>query len=163
MSLNELFVRSPQGQEVPLSAFASWSPATAPLSVNHQGLFPAVTISFNLATAVSRSAMRCARSIRPPRASGCRQRFTRCSPARPQAYQESLGSQPVLIATALAAVFIVLGMLYESYIHPITILSTIPSAGVGALLALMITHTELTVIAMIGIILLIGIVRRTRS
>ena len=137
---NEVYVRSPQGQEVPLSAFASWAPATAPLAVNHQGLFPAVTISFNLAPGVALGDAVTRDRSGGRATSACRRRFTRCSPARPQAYQESLGSEPMLIATALAAVFIVLGMLYESYIHPITILSTIPSAGVGALLALMLTR-----------------------
>jgi multidrug efflux pump subunit AcrB len=158
-SLNDLFVRSPRGQEVPLSAFASWSPAIAPLAVNHQGLFPAVTISFNLAPgiplgdAVSAIEQTADRMGLPPT-------IHTMFAGTAQAYQESLGSQPILIATALATVFIVLGILYESYIHPITILSTIPSASVGALLALMITHTDLTVIAIIGIILLIGIVKK---
>ncbi len=159
MSLNGLFVQSPQGRAVPLSAFASWSPATAPLSVNHQGLFPAVTISFNLGRGIALgdavSAIdRAARHIGLP--GTIHTMFVGTA----QAYRESLDNEPVLIATALAAVFIVLGVLYESYVHPITILSTIPSAGVGALLALMITHTDLTVIAMIGIILLIGIVKK---
>ena len=159
MSLNGLFVQSPQGKAVPLSAFASWSPATAPLSVNHQGLFPAVTISFNLGRGIALgdavSAIdRAARHIGLPGT------IHTMFAGTAQAYRESLDNEPVLIATALAAVFIVLGVLYESYVHPITILSTIPSAGVGALLALMITHTDLTVIAMIGIILLIGIVKK---
>ena len=159
MSLNGLFVQSPQGEAVPLSAFASWSPATAPLSVNHQGLFPAVTISFNLGRGIALgdavSAIdRAARHIGLPGT------IHTMFAGTAQAYRESLDNEPVLIATALAAVFIVLGVLYESYVHPITILSTIPSAGVGALLALMVTHTDLTVIAMIGIILLIGIVKK---
>ena len=158
-SLNGLFVQSPQGKAVPLSAFASWSPATAPLSVNHQGLFPAVTISFNLGRGIAlgdavSAIERAARHIGLPGT------IHTMFAGTAQAYRESLDNEPVLIATALAAVFIVLGVLYESYVHPITILSTIPSAGVGALLALMITHTDLTVIAMIGIILLIGIVKK---
>jgi multidrug efflux pump subunit AcrB len=158
-TLNDLFVRSPQGAVVPLSAFASWAPAVAPLAVNHQGLFPAVTISFNLAPGIALGDAvdeieRAAQQIRMPPT--LHTTFTGTA----QAYQDSLSSQPVLIATALATVFIVLGMLYESYIHPITILSTIPSAGAGALLALIITGTDLTVIAMIGIILLIGIVKK---
>jgi multidrug efflux pump len=159
LSLNDLFVRSPQGQEVPLSAFANWSPATAPLAVTHQGLFPAVTISFNLGPgialgeAVSAIDQAATRIGLPPT-------VHTMFAGTAQAYQQSLDSQPILIVTALAAVFIVLGILYESYVHPITILSTIPSAGVGALLALMITRTDLTVIAMIGIILLIGIVKK---
>jgi multidrug efflux pump len=158
-TLNDLFVRSPRGAVVPLSAFASWAPAVAPLSVNHQGLFPAVTISFNLVPGIAlgdavNAIGRAARQIGLP--ATLHTMFTGTA----QAYQDSLGSQPVLIATALATVFIVLGMLYESYIHPVTILSTIPSAGAGALLALIITGTDLTVIAMIGIILLIGIVKK---
>jgi multidrug efflux pump len=158
-TLNDLFVRSPQGAVVPLSAFASWAPAVAPLAVNHQGLFPAVTISFNLAPGIALGDAvdeieRAAQQIRMPPT--LHTTFTGTA----QAYKDSLSSQPVLIATALATVFIVLGMLYESYIHPITILSTIPSAGAGALLALIITGTDLTVIAMIGIILLIGIVKK---
>jgi multidrug efflux pump len=158
-SLNQVYVRSPQGQEVPLSAFAKWAPTTAPLAVSHQGLFPAITISFNLAPGVALGD-----AVREIDAAAARvglpDTVHTMFAGTAQAYQESLGSQPVLIATALATVFIVLGMLYESYIHPITILSTIPSAGAGALLALMITGTELTVIAMIGIILLIGIVKK---
>jgi multidrug efflux pump len=158
-SLNQVYVRSPHGQEVPLSAFAKWAPATAPLVVSHQGLFPAITISFNLAPGVALGDA--VRAINAAAARvGVPDTIHTMFAGTAQAYQESLGSEPVLIATALATVFIVLGMLYESYIHPITILSTIPSAGAGALLALMITGTELTVIAMIGIILLIGIVKK---
>jgi multidrug efflux pump subunit AcrB len=157
--LDDVFVLSPLGQEVPLSAFARWAPATAPLAVNHQGLFPAVTISFNLAPGVAlgdavRAIDTAASTI------GLPQTIHTMFAGTAEAYQESLGSEPLLIATALGVVYIVLGILYESYIHPITILSTLPSAGVGALLALLITHTELTVIAMIGIILLIGIVKK---
>ncbi len=92
--------------------------------------------------------------------SACRPRSRPCFAGTAQAYQDSLGSEPILIAAALLTVYLVLGILYESYIHPVTILSTLPSAGVGALLALLVTHTELTVIAMIGIILLIGIVKK---
>jgi multidrug efflux pump len=158
-SLNQVYVRSPQGGEVPLKAFAKWAPATAPLAVNHQGLFPAITISFNLAPGVALGDA--VRAINEAAARvGLPDTIHTMFTGTAQAYQESLGSQPMLIAFALATVFIVLGILYESYIHPITILSTIPSAGVGALLALLITRTELTVIAMIGIILLIGIVKK---
>ncbi|HEY1911567.1 MAG TPA: multidrug efflux RND transporter permease subunit [Vicinamibacterales bacterium] len=158
-ALDDVFVISPQGQAVPLRAFAAWAPATAPLAVNHQGLFPSVTISFNLAPGVALGDAvgaidRAAETVGLPAT------IHTMFAGTAEAYQQSLGSEPVLVATALAAVFIVLGVLYESYVHPITILSTIPSAGVGALLALMITHTELTVIAMIGIILLIGIVKK---
>jgi multidrug efflux pump len=158
-SLDQVYVQSPRGQKVPLRAFANWAPTTAPLAVNHQGLFPAVTISFNLAPGVALGDA--VRAINTAAARvGLPDTIHTMFAGTAQAYQESLGSQPVLIATALATVFIVLGMLYESYIHPITILSTIPSAGAGALLALMMTGTELTVIALIGIILLIGIVKK---
>src|SRR5579884_1079103 len=157
--LRDIYVRSPNGQQVPLNAIAKFAPQTAPLAVNHQSLFPAVTISFNLTpgvalgTAVNAINKVAARVNLPPTI-----RTTFAGTA--QAYQESLGNQPLLIATALATVYIVLGILYESYIHPITILSTLPSAGVGAFLALLITKTELSVMAMIGIILLIGLVKK---
>jgi multidrug efflux pump len=157
--LRQIYVQAPDGKEVPLSAIASYAPNTAPLSVNHQGLSPAVTISFNLRPGVALG-----EAVNEINAAA----FKIGLPATihtgfagtAQAYQDSLGSEPLLIAAALASVYIVLGMLYESYVHPVTILSTLPSAGVGALLALMLTHTELTVIAIIGIILLIGIVKK---
>jgi multidrug efflux pump len=144
---------------VPLSAIANYQPTTAPIAVNHQGQFPSVTISFNLAggmalsdavTAIQQMQQR----IRMP--STVHGSFSGTA----QAFQASLASEPFLIFAALIAVYIVLGILYESYIHPITILSTLPSAGVGALLALIICHTELSVIAIIGILLLIGIVKK---
>jgi multidrug efflux pump len=157
--LREIYVRAPNGQPVPLNAFASFSPATAPLSVTHQGLFPAVTVSFNLQPGIALGdavdAIHGAAS-----AVGLPDTIHTGFAGTAQAYQDSLGSEPVLIAAALAAVYIVLGILYESYVHPITILSTLPSAGVGALLALMLTHTDLSIIAIIGIILLIGIVKK---
>lgn len=157
--LHDIYVRSPAGQHVPLDAFATFAPATAPLSVTHQGLFPAVTISFNLMPGVALgdavdAINEAATTIGLPRTIQIGFAGTA------QAYQESLRGEPVLIMAALAAVYIVLGILYESYVHPITILSTLPSAGVGALLALMLTHTDLSVIAVIGIILLIGIVKK---
>ena len=157
--LNDIYVKSPEGAEVPLSAIAQHGPEVAPLSVNHQGLFPAVTISFNLRPGVSLSDAvdaigEAEANVRLPST------ITTGFAGTAQAYQQSLGTEPLLIATALFSVYIVLGMLYESYIHPITILTTLPSAGVGALLALMLTHTELSVIAIIGIILLIGIVKK---
>ena len=145
---------------MPLSAFARYAPSTAPLAVNHQGQFPSVTISFNLAPGVAlgdavdghRSGRaRDGRAVVHPAAA---------SRAPRRRIRQSLASQPWLIAAALAAVYVVLGMLYESYIHPITILSTLPSAGVGALVALMLCRTELTIIALVGIILLIGIVKK---
>jgi multidrug efflux pump len=159
LSLRDIFVMSPNGTEVPLDAIASYAPTTAPLAVTHQGLGPATTISFNLQPGVAlgdavAAITRAAGTVGLPRS--IQTRFAGTA----QAYQDSLGNEPVLIAAALAAVYIVLGILYESYIHPITILSTLPSAGVGALLALLLTHTDLSIIAMIGIILLIGIVKK---
>ncbi len=157
--LNQIYVRSPRGQQVPLGAIAHSVATTAPLAVTHQGLFPAVTFSFNLAPgtalgdAVDAIQEASGRVHLPPT-------IHTTFAGTAQAYQDSLSNEPVLIATALAAVYIVLGILYESYIHPITILSTLPSAGVGAFLALMLFHMELSIIAMIGIILLIGIVKK---
>jgi multidrug efflux pump subunit AcrB len=144
---------------VPLSAIASYQPTTAPIAVNHQGQFPSVTISFNLAGGMALSDTVTAiqqmqqRIELPGTVHGS---FTGTA----QAFQASLASEPFLILAALVAVYIVLGILYESYIHPITILSTLPSAGVGAVLALMISHTDLSVIGIIGILLLIGIVKK---
>ena len=157
--LRDIYVRAPTGQQVPLSAFARFAPATAPLSVAHQGLFPAVTLSFNLqpgialGDAVDDIQQVAGKVGLPPT-------IQTMFAGTAKAYNDSLGSQPVLIAAALATVYLVLGILYESYIHPITILSTLPSAGVGALLALMLTKTDLSVIAIIGIILLIGLVKK---
>jgi multidrug efflux pump len=157
--LKQIWVRAPGGQQVPLAAFAGFGPATAPLSVPHQGLFPAVTISFNLAKgvalgeAVEAIGQTSAKVGLPPT-------IHTTFAGTAQAYQQSLNSEPFLIAAALATVYIVLGILYESYVHPITILSTLPSAGVGALLALFLFKTDLSLIAMIGIILLIGIVKK---
>jgi multidrug efflux pump len=158
-TLSETFVRSPSGGQVPLSVFAHLAPKVTALSVTHQGLFPAVTISFNLAPG---TALGDAVNAVNDAAStvGLPQSIQTVFAGTAQAYQDSLKNEPVLIAAALAAVYLVLGILYESYIHPITILSTLPSAGVGAMLALLITDTELTIIAMIGIILLIGIVKK---
>jgi multidrug efflux pump len=157
--LRDIYVRSPAGQQVPLSAFARFAPATAPLSVAHQGLFPAVTLSFNLqpgialGDAVDAIQQMAGKVGLPPT-------IQTMFAGTAKAYSDSLGSEPILIAAALATVYLVLGILYESYIHPITILSTLPSAGVGALLALMLTKTDLSVIAIIGIILLIGLVKK---
>jgi multidrug efflux pump len=157
--LKEIYVLDPNGQAVPLSAISHYAPSVAPLSVNHQGLFPAVTISFNLAPNVSlgdavNAIEATARQVGLP---ATVQTFFA---GTAQAYQDSLRNEPILIAAALVAVYIVLGVLYESCWHPITILSTLPSAGVGALLALVMWHTDLSIIAMIGIILLIGIVKK---
>jgi multidrug efflux pump len=157
--LNEVYVRSPAGQQVPLTALASFKPQTAPISVPHQGLFPAYTISFNLqpgvalGDAVNEINAAALKSGLPPT-------IHPAFAGTAQAYQQSLGSEPLLIAAALGTVYIVLGILYESYIHPITILSTLPSAGIGAMLALLLFKTELSIIAIIGIILLIGIVKK---
>jgi multidrug efflux pump len=157
--LQQIYVRSPRGQQVPLSALASYQPVTAPLSVNHQGLFPAVTTSFNLQPGVALGDAVDAINNEAAKA-GLPATIHTGFAGTAQAYQESLGNQPLLIAAALVAVYLVLGVLYESVVHPVTILSTLPSAGVGALLALLLTRTDLTVIAIIGIILLIGIVKK---
>jgi multidrug efflux pump len=157
--LREIYVLDPTGQAVPLNAFSHFGPAVAPLAVNHQGLFPAVTISFNLAPGVALGDAVDAIEA-TARKVGLPPTIQTFFAGTAQAYQSSLRNEPILIAAALITVYIVLGMLYESCIHPITILSTLPSAGVGALLALLMWHTDLSIIAMIGIILLIGIVKK---
>ena len=159
LTLHRIYVRAPKGSEVPLDSIAHYSSALAPLTVSHQGLFPSVTISFNLQNGVAlgdavTAIQAAATKVHLP--STIRTEFTGTA----QAYTQSLSNEPMLIAAALAAVYIVLGILYESLIHPVTILSTIPSAAAGALLALMLLHVELTIIAIIGIILLIGIVKK---
>ncbi len=157
--LNEIYLHPTTGGIVPLSAIAHYEPATAPLAVNHQGQFPAVTLSFNLAPGVALSDA--VQAINQTEQSiGMPATIHGSFSGTAQAFQSSLRSEPFLIAAALLAVYIVLGILYESYIHPITILSTLPSAGVGAVLALLLTRTDLSVIALIGIILLIGIVKK---
>jgi multidrug efflux pump len=158
-ALSSVYVHSSNGRDIPLSAFATFGIDQTPLSIPHQGQFPAVTISFNLAPGVSLGQATVAienleRQMRMP--SSIHPGFQGTA----QAFQESLASEPLLILAALLAVYIVLGILYESLVHPITILSTLPSAGVGALIALLLTNTELTIIALIGIILLIGIVKK---
>ncbi len=157
--LSTVYIHPATGGEVPLSTVAKFAPTTAPLSVNHQGQFPSVTVSFNLAPGVflsdvQREITEMQQNIGMP--STIRGMFS----GTLAAYQTSLASEPYLIVTALMAVYIVLGILYESYIHPITILSTIPSAGVGAVLALLLFKIDLNIIALIGIILLIGIVKK---
>ena len=150
---------APAAGVVPLSAIAHYEPSTAPLAVNHQGQFPAVTLSFNLKPGVALSDA--VQAINQTEQSiGMPSTIHGSFSGTAQAFQSSLASEPFLIVAALLAVYIVLGILYESYIHPITILSTLPSAGVGAVLALMITRTDLSLIALIGIILLIGIVKK---
>ncbi|MGB7844978.1 MAG: multidrug efflux RND transporter permease subunit [Candidatus Acidiferrum sp.] len=157
--LKYIYVPSNTGKLVPLSTFSHYEHANTALSVNHQGIFPAITISFNLAPGASLGPA--VQHVEQARyALGVPNTVHATFQGTAQAFQDSLSNQPILILTALAAVYIVLGILYESYIHPITILSTIPSAGIGALLALQIFHMDLSIIALIGIILLIGIVKK---
>jgi multidrug efflux pump len=159
VNLNDVYIRAAQGKVIPLSALAHYEPSTAPLSVNHQGQYPSVTISFNLAPGVALSdASRAILDMQQKM--GMPDTITGMFSGTLQAFQSSLATQPFLIITALMAVYIVLGILYESYLHPITILSTLPSAGVGAVLALLIFHKDLSIIALIGVILLIGIVKK---
>ena len=158
-SLESLYVRTAAGDQVPLSTFAKITQTQTSLSVNHQGQFPAVTLSFNLAPNIALgqavdAIQKATLAIGLP--GSARGSFQGTA----QAFQQSLASEPFLIAFALIAVYIVLGILYESLVHPITILSTLPSAGVGALLALLLMNTEFSIIALIGIILLIGIVKK---
>ncbi len=158
-SLDHVYVSTSRGAQVPLSAFARYAPTNTSLGVNHQSQFVASTISFNLpeGTSLGQATLAIddalARIGVPPTVRGTFQGTAR-------AFQDSLNSQPWLILAALLTVYIVLGVLYESYVHPITILSTLPSAGVGALLALMMFQKEFSVIALIGVILLIGIVKK---
>ena len=157
--LQDLFVTSASGGSVPLSAFMHFESRTSPLSVNHQGQFPVVTLSFNLAPKVSLGAAtaeidKIQAEMQMPLS------MLASFQGTAQAFQSSLTNEPLLILAALVTVYIVLGVLYESFIHPITILSTLPSAGVGALLALLICGEELDVVGIIGIILLIGIVKK---
>jgi multidrug efflux pump len=159
VNLNDVYIRAAQGKVIPLSAVAHYEANTAPLSVNHQGQYPSVTISFNLAPGVALSdASRAILAMEQKM--GMPNTITGMFSGTLQAFQASLATQPFLIITALMAVYIVLGILYESYLHPITILSTLPSAGVGAVLALMIFHKDLSIIAIIAVILLIGIVKK---
>jgi multidrug efflux pump len=157
--LSSIYVKSSTGQQVPLSTFSHFVTSPAPLAINHQGQFPVVTVSFNLAPgeslgkatkviAQAEQDMGMPVSIHPS------------FQGTAAAFQNSLASEPWLILAALITVYIVLGVLYESYIHPVTILSTLPSAGVGAILAMILTRNDLTVVALIGIILLIGIVKK---
>jgi multidrug efflux pump len=157
--LNAVRIKSSTGATVPLSAFAKFQASSTPLSVNHQGLFPAITISFNLAEKISlgeatRIIEQAQRDIGMPSA------IQGSFQGTAAAFQDSLKNEPWLILAALLSVYLVLGILYESLIHPLTIISTLPSAGVGAMLALMLFHTDLSVIAIIGVILLIGIVKK---
>ncbi|HEV7966678.1 MAG TPA: multidrug efflux RND transporter permease subunit [Candidatus Acidoferrales bacterium] len=157
--LKDVYVHPASGGEVPLNAITQFQPNTAPLAVNHQGQFPSVTVSFNLAPGIALSDA--AQTINAMELKmGMPASIHGMFSGTLQAFQSSLATEPFLVVTALMAVYIVLGILYESYIHPVTILSTLPSAGVGAVLALMLFHTDLNVIALIGVILLIGIVKK---
>jgi multidrug efflux pump len=158
-ALQNIYLRSTTGTPVPLAAFTHYEPSNTPLAVNHQGQVPSVTISFNLAPGIALGQATDAIE-KAERSIGFPSTIQASWQGTAQAFQDSRSNMLILIITALGAVYIVLGMLYESYIHPITILSTIPSAGVGALLALLLTHNELNVIGMIGIILLIGLVKK---
>jgi multidrug efflux pump len=158
-ALQNIYVRAANGTPVPLASFAHFGPSNTPLAVAHQSQYPSVTLSFNLAPNVSlgqatEAINKAQRSINFPATISASFQGTAA------AFQSSLASQPILILAALVTVYIVLGVLYESYIHPITILSTLPSAGVGAILALLLTGSELNVMGMIGIILLIGLVKK---
>jgi multidrug efflux pump len=158
-ALNNLYVKSSTGAQVPLSAFSHVEQRNAALAINHQGQFPVVTLSFNMAPGASLGAATKAidaaeAAIHMPASIHTSFQGTAA------AFRNSLSSEPLLILAAIITVYIVLGVLYESYIHPITILSTLPSAGVGALLALLITGNDLGVVSLIGIILLIGIVKK---
>ncbi len=160
-SLDHIYVKSPlTGGTVPLSALVDFDRyKVGPLVINHQGQFPAATLTFNLSAGVALgeavdAITRAAAEIGVPNS------VIGTFQGNAQAFQSSLSSEPVLIAAALVVVYIILGMLYESFIHPLTILSTLPSAGVGALLALNLGHMDLSVIGIIGIILLIGIVKK---
>jgi multidrug efflux pump len=158
-TLNNLYVKSANGTQVPLSMLAHWEQTRSQLAIGHQGQFPSTIISFNLAPGKSlgnavKAVKDVEQRIQLPASINASFQGTAA------AFQTSLANEPILILAALVTVYIVLGVLYESYIHPITIISTLPSAGVGALLALMITRVEFSVIALIGIILLIGIVQK---
>jgi multidrug efflux pump len=157
--LQDIYVGSTSGGQVPLSAFTHFEQASAPLSVNHQGQFPTVTISFNLAPGASlgdatRTIEQTQQELHMPLS------IQAAFQGTAQSFQASLSNEPLLILAAVITVYIVLGVLYESYIHAITILSTLPSAGVGAILALLVCGSELSVVALIGILLLIGIVKK---
>ncbi|PYS40706.1 MAG: acriflavine resistance protein B [Acidobacteria bacterium] len=158
-ALKDIYVRAPSGTQVPLASFTRLETNTTPLAVNHQGQFPATTLSFNLAPGASlgdavKAIENAGREIGLP--PSIRASFQGTAAA----FESSLANEVWLILAALVTVYIVLGVLYESYIHPITILSTLPSAGLGALLALRLTHGDLSIVALIGIILLIGIVQK---
>jgi multidrug efflux pump len=157
--LGNIYLSSTLGGMVPLAAFTHFAPGTAPLAISHSGVFPSQTMSFNLKPNVALGDATLAIN-----AAGQKMRMpatiTGEFSGTAEAFNTSLAGEPLLIASALAAVYVVLGILYESYIHPITIISTLPSASAGAILALLLTHTDFSLIALIGIILLIGIVKK---
>jgi len=158
-ALDNIYVHSSNGAEVPLSAFTHFEQSSTPLTVNHQGQFPVVTVSFNLPAGESLgSAVTAIRQAEQQ--IGLPLSVHSSFQGTAAAFQKSLSNEPLLILAALVVVYIVLGVLYESYIHPITILSTLPSAGVGAILAIFVCHDDFNVVALIGIILLIGIVKK---
>jgi multidrug efflux pump len=158
-ALMNIYVKSSNGTQVPLSAFTTLQTSNAPLSINHQGQFPVVTLSFNLAPNVSLGAA--TKAIDQAELDILLPTSVHSSfQGTAAAFRNSLSSEPLLILAAIITVYIVLGVLYESYIHPVTILSTLPSAGVGAIVALLLTGYDLGVVALIGIILLIGIVMK---
>jgi multidrug efflux pump len=157
--LEKIYVQTPRGLSIPLSTFAHFTEGTTPLSLAHQGQFPSTTFSFNLPDGVSLSDATDA-IHKAELDIGLPTSITGKFAGTAQQFQSSLSNQPILIGTALLAVYIILGVLYESLLHPLTIISTLPSAGVGALIALVLFRTELTIVALIGIILLIGIVKK---
>jgi HAE1 family hydrophobic/amphiphilic exporter-1 len=158
-ALSKLYVNSPTGEQVPISALVDNVTKVAPIIVNHQGQFPSVTLSFNLMPGVSiGNAVTAIHQIEQQL--GKPASLATSFQGNAQAFISSLSSEPILVAAALVVIYIILGVLYESFVHPITILSTLPSAGIGALLMLMFFHYDLSVIALIGIILLIGIVKK---
>jgi multidrug efflux pump len=158
-ALNNIYVPSSTGSPVPLSAFSHLGQGNTYLQVNHQGVFPAVTITFNLDPSIPLGEA-VAQIQNVERTIGMPSSIQAGFQGSAQAFQDSLSTEPLLILAALATVYIVLGILYENYVHPLTILSTLPSAGVGALLAILVTNSQLDIIALIGIILLIGIVKK---
>jgi HAE1 family hydrophobic/amphiphilic exporter-1 len=158
-ALNNIYVNSSAAQEVPLSTLVDSAITAAPIVINHQGLFPATTISFNLKPGVALGdAVDAVRQIE--RQSGKPESLVTTFQGNANAFLSSLAGEPILVAAALVTIYIILGVLYESTIHPITILSTLPSAGIGALLILMAVHLDLSVIALLGVLLLIGIVKK---
>ena len=157
--LKNVYMQSSNGKDIPLATVAKNQTNTTPLAVNHTGLFPSVTVSFNLAPGISLS-QATARINDMQKRLGTPETLHGFYAGTAAAYQQSLSTEPLLVATALLAVYIVLGILYESLVHPITIISTLPSASVGAMMALMVFKEDLNVISIIGIVLLIGIVKK---